>query len=84
MRLASVFPFLKPYRFALLGAFLALCLTTSAVLGIGKGLAYLIDHGFRNGNPHVLDQALLFLLLAVTLLATGTYCRYFLITMTGE
>ena len=82
--LRSLRVYLKPYTLSLLGVGIALIFTSSAVLGIGKGLGYLVDKGFAQHNPDLLDKALLVLLAVTFLLACATYARYYLITYVGE
>lgn len=76
--------YLAPYKLYILGAFFALLITSSSVLGLGKGLGYLIDNGLGAKNPHILNIALIAMMVITALLAVGTYARFFLITYTGE
>lgn len=82
--LAYLFYYIKPYSLATLGAFVALLFTSSAVLGIGSTLKYLIDAGIAQGNTTLLDTYFWRLIGVVVLLAFATYCRYFLISWVGE
>lgn len=77
-------PFLKPYKARIFGAICALTIAAGAVLTIGMGLRKLIDFGFSDDNPEVLDQALIWLGVMILLLAVGTFGRYFLVTWIGE
>ncbi|SOE01072.1 ABC transporter transmembrane domain-containing protein [Caenispirillum bisanense] len=76
--------FLKPYRGAMIGAALALCVTAAATLSIGVGLQRLIDRGLSAGNPAMLDRALLLMLGVIAIIAAGTFARYYLVTWLGE
>lgn len=76
--------YMKPYWLATLGAFVALILTSTTVLGIGAALKYLIDAGIAQGNTTLLDTYFWRLIAVVVLLAFTTYCRYFLISWVGE
>lgn len=76
--------YLRPYRWALAGALLALIFTSSAVLGMGAGLRYLVDEGLGKGDPHLLDRAFAVMLGVVVLLAVATFFRFALITWVGE
>ncbi len=76
--------YLKPYRLGLLGVAIALLVTSSSMLSIGKGLGFLIDSGLSQGNADLLNQALFVLLGIAALLAIGTYSRFYLITYVGE
>lgn len=82
--LRLIYHYLKPYKFFLVGVCIALTFTSSAVLGIGKGISYLVDEGFRKNDPALLDTSLIVLSCVVVLLAIATYARYFLITYLGE
>lgn len=76
--------YVRPYRSSLIAVLVALIVTSSTVLGIGKGISYLIDQGFAQNNPALLDKALIILLVITLLLAIATYARFFLITYVGE
>ncbi|MDA0781589.1 MAG: ABC transporter transmembrane domain-containing protein [Rickettsiales bacterium] len=83
-RLSPVKKYLFPYKPYIIGAFIALLITSSSVLGLGKGLGYLIDNGLSGNNPELLNKALIAMMAITTLLALGTYARFYLITYTGE
>tara|TARA_R110002110_G_scaffold85816_4_gene223751 strand:- start:84767 stop:86587 length:1821 start_codon:yes stop_codon:yes gene_type:complete len=76
--------YLRPYRLAVLGAFLALTIAAGTVLVIGQGLRRLVDDGFAAGNTGLLDDALVALLVVVVVLAGATYSRFFLVSWIGE
>lgn len=76
--------YLRPYRWALAGALLALVITSTAVLGMGAGLRYLVDEGLGKGDPLLLDRAFVVMLGVVLLLAIATFFRFALITWVGE
>lgn len=76
--------YLRPYRWPLAGAMLALIFTSSAVLGMGAGLRYLVDEGLGKGDPQLLDRAFVVMLGVVVLLAIATFFRFALITWVGE
>lgn len=82
--LKLIFQYIKPYKFYFLGVCIALTFTSSAVLGLGKGISYLVDEGFKKNDPALLDTSLIVLFCVVVLLAIATYARYFLITFLGE
>lgn len=83
-QLSPIIPYLQPHKKAIIGVFIALLFTSSSVLGLGKGIQYLIDEGFSGNNPHLLDKALLVLLLVTLLLAAATYTRASLINIVCE
>ncbi len=82
--LKHIMRYLKPYGWSVLGVFIAIIFSSSAVLGMGRGLQYLVDEGFAKGDEALLDKALLFLLVIVVALAFATYARFYLITKVGE
>jgi ATP-binding cassette subfamily B protein len=82
--LSSLLHYLKPYWLGLVGVALALLVTSSSVLSIGKGLGFLIDRGLGSGDTTQLNQALFILLGLAVALAIGTYVRFYLITYVGE
>ncbi len=87
--LRLLLPFLRPYRWPLAGATLALLFTTGLTLGIGQGLRRLIDSGFgsHGAGGHStagLNIAALGLFGVVAALAVATYARFSLIAWLGE
>jgi ATP-binding cassette, subfamily B, bacterial len=82
--LKAITTYLAPYKKGLLGVMVALVFTSSSVLGLGRGIQYLIDQGFSGNNPALLDKALLVLLCVTLLLAVATYTRASLINIICE
>lgn len=82
--LGRLWPFLSPYRAAIVGAAISLLVAGGTVLSIVRGLRYVIDQGFAADNPAMLDHTLIGLLGAIVVLAVSTYCRYSLVTWLGE
>lgn len=82
--LRRLVPYLKPYRWPVAGAALALTVAAGTVLGLGQGLRVLVDQGFATGDEGLLDRALLVLLGVVVLLALATYARFYLVSWLGE
>lgn len=77
--------YLAPYKLHILGAIAALFVTSFSVLGLGKGLGYLIDKGLgQGGDPTLLNTALITLIVITIILALGTFARFFLVTYIGE
>ena len=76
--------YLRPYRRQLIGATIALLITSGGVLGMGTALRHLIDQGIAKGNLHLLSTGYLALLGVVLVLATATYARYLLVSWIGE
>jgi ATP-binding cassette subfamily B protein len=79
--LAKLSRFLRPYRWQLLGATLALIFTAAITLSIGQGLRMLVE-GFQ--DKAALDRALELFAALVLLLALGTFVRFYLVTWIGE
>lgn len=75
---------LKPYRLRLMLAGIALLIASGSVLLMGQGLRLVIDQGFMADNASRLNQALLGVLVVVTVLAVASAGRYYLITWIGE
>jgi ATP-binding cassette subfamily B protein len=76
--------FLRPYRWQMAGATIALIVTAGTMMGLGEGLKHLIDRGFANGDKSLLETSVLVLFGVSVLLALGTYARYYLVTWVGE
>lgn len=76
--------YLRPYRLQILAATVALVFTSSAVLGMGAALRYLVDEGLSKGNTELLDRGFFILLGVVGLLALASYTRYYLVSWIGE
>ena len=56
---AVFWPFLRPHRGRIVLAILALVLVAGALLGMGRGLAYLVDEGLGKRDPALLDRAVM-------------------------
>jgi len=82
--LRGILPYLAPYKVAIAGALVALTIAASAVLIMGVGLRSLVDKGFSGGDTSLLDNALIGLLVVITVLTTATYARFFLVSWIGE
>jgi len=85
--LKSLFPilaFIIPYKKQVAGALLALVLTAMVSLSLGQVVKYVIDSGFIAGSEAQLTQAILMLIGLISLLAIGTFCRFYLMSWLGE
>ncbi len=82
--LRPILKYLKPYRVQIFAAALAVLFTSSAVLGMGAGLRYMVDEGFGKGNPALLDRSFGYLVGVILLLAGATYTRFYLVSLIGE
>tara|TARA_R110000824_G_scaffold91993_1_gene223436 strand:+ start:35475 stop:37238 length:1764 start_codon:yes stop_codon:yes gene_type:complete len=75
---------LRPYRLRLALAGLALLLASGSVLLLGNGLRLVIDRGFLDADAQALGQALVLMLVVVTVLALASALRYYQVTWIGE
>ena len=76
--------FLRPYKWRILIAGIALVTTAGVSLSLGQGVRLLIDQGFVAGSQEALTQTLLLFLALVTLLAFGTFLRFYMVSWLGE
>ena len=76
--------FVRPYRTVVFGALIALTVSAAAVLAMGVGLRLLIDQGLGGDNMGRLNDALMYLIGMVVLLAAGTFSRFYLVSWLGE
>ncbi len=81
--LASLWPFMKPYRLLMIGATLALVLTASMSLTLPLAVRRVVDN-FRVEDGELLDRYFLAALGIAAILAVGTGVRYALVTRLGE
>ncbi|ARO15010.1 ABC transporter ATP-binding protein/permease [Ketogulonicigenium robustum] len=81
--LRALWPFLRPYRTALLGALGALVLTALVSLALPLAARNVVD-GFSAENVAVLDGYFLLALGVAGLLAVGSAARFYLVTRLGE
>ncbi|WP_166366732.1 ABC transporter transmembrane domain-containing protein [Pseudomonas akapageensis] len=76
--------FLKPYRWQVAGALLALVATAAITLSMGQGIRLLVDQGFMTQSAQLLNQSIGLFLLLVLALAVGTFTRFYLVSWIGE
>ena len=76
--------FLKPYRWQVAAALLALVATAAITLSMGQGIRLLVDQGFMTQSAHLLNQTIGLFLLLVLALAVGTFTRFYLVSWIGE
>lgn len=81
LRLLSL---LRPYRWRLVLAAIALLTASASVLLMGQGLRLVIDQGFLAEDVTRLNQALAATLGIVAVLACASALRYYLVTWIGE
>jgi len=82
--LFPIFAFIKPYKLMLAFALLALLITAAVNLSLGQGVKFVIDSGFIAGSVEQLQTAILVLIGLISLLAVGTFCRFYLMSWLGE
>ncbi|MGQ5524788.1 hypothetical protein ACUHMQ_16215 [Chitinimonas sp. PSY-7] len=71
---------LAPYRTRIVMAAIALVIAAGCMLLVGQGLRAVIDKGFVDSNPALLDQALLALFGLIAIMASATYVRFYLVS----
>jgi ATP-binding cassette subfamily B protein len=76
--------FLRPYRGRIATALVALVVAAGCVLGLGQGLRHVIDAGFGSGDPHLLNAALIGVVVVSVILAAATWTRFYLMMSVGE
>lgn len=79
-----VFAFVLPYKKMLAGALIALLLTSGVSLSLGQGLRLIIDSGFIAGSQQQLSSAIGIMIIMISLLAIGTFSRFYLMSWLGE
>ncbi len=81
--LASLWPFMRPYKVLMIGATLALIVTAGMTLTLPVAVRRVVDH-FRIEDGELLDWYFLAALGIAAVLAVGTGIRYALVTRLGE
>ncbi|AOT06914.1 ABC transporter transmembrane domain-containing protein [Pseudoalteromonas luteoviolacea] len=85
--IASLLPivaFIKPYKWVAMLALLVLLITAGLNLSIGQGVKFVIDSGFIAGSKAQLTQAISGLVILISMVAVGTFCRFYLMSWLGE
>jgi ATP-binding cassette subfamily B protein len=77
-------PYLRPHRGRVGLALLSLIVAAGTVLAFGACLRALIDRGFNQGQPAVLDYALASVLVVAAVLAIASGSRFYLVSWLGE
>lgn len=65
-------------------ALFALLITAAVNLSLGQGVKFVIDSGFIAGSVEQLQSAILGLIGLISLLAVGTFSRFYLMSWLGE
>ncbi|MFO1163122.1 MAG: ABC transporter transmembrane domain-containing protein [Reyranellaceae bacterium] len=82
--LALLGPYLRPYRGKTVLALLSLLVAAGTVLAFGACLRALIDRGFSDGRPDILNYALASLIVVAVVLAIASGARFYLVSWLGE
>jgi ATP-binding cassette, subfamily B, bacterial len=77
-------PYLTPYRGRAALALVSLVIAAGTVLAFGACLRALIDRGFAQGRPDVLNYALASLIVVAVVLAIASGARFYLVSWLGE
>lgn len=82
--LYPIFSFIRPYKLMVALALFALLITAAVNLSLGQGVKFVIDSGFIAGSKQQLSLAILILIGLISLLAIGTFSRFYLMSWLGE
>ena len=82
--LKPIFAFIRPYTFMMILALTALLATSAVSLSLGQGIKMVIDNGFIAGSENQLKTALSIMIAMISLLAIGTFSRFYLMSWLGE
>ncbi|KZN28941.1 hypothetical protein N480_09240 [Pseudoalteromonas luteoviolacea S2607] len=82
--LLPIVSFIKPYKWVAALALCVLVVTAGLNLSIGQGVKFVIDSGFIAGSEEQLTQAIGGLVILISLVAIGTFCRFYLMSWLGE
>ncbi|MGF1732584.1 ABC transporter transmembrane domain-containing protein [Photobacterium kasasachensis] len=82
--LLSILRFVKPYKTMVAAALLALLVTAVVSLSIGQGVKMIIDNGFMAGSKEQLSHAIGVMVVMISILAVGTFTRFYLMSWLGE
>src|SRR5947208_2403436 len=77
-------PYLRPHRGRVALALLSLLVAAGTVLAFGACLRALIDRGFGQGRPDILNYALASLIVVAVVLAIASGARFYLVSWLGE
>lgn len=77
-------PYVLPYKKYLVCTIIALVITAFSILMMSHSIRYIIDNGFTNKFVGGLNKSIIYMMLLVFVLATGSAVRFFFITYVGE
>lgn len=76
--------FLRPYKKTIMLAGAALFVAAGSTLVIPRAVGRIIDIGFSDNRPELINYYFIALMGVVAVLAAATYARYYLVTWLGE
>ena len=82
--LATLVPFLWPFRGRIVAASAALIVSSAATLVLPAALRGLIDRGFSTAQIQLISQYFLLFMLAAAVLGLATSVRFYFVTWIGE
>ncbi|KZZ58838.1 ABC transporter ATP-binding protein [Oleiphilus sp. HI0125] len=82
--LLKLWAFMRPYKWTLVGASIALIFTAAITLSIGQGVRLLVDDGLVANSLDGLSDTVQLVFLLSLLMAVGTYARFYLVSWLGE
>src|ERR1700743_8907 len=82
--LLALMPFLRPYRFMMVGAFFALLIAAAAQLALPLALRQLIDHVFAERDLGTINKWFLGFLAAAVVFGAFAALRFYMVTWVGE
>jgi len=82
--LSKLGDYLKHYKWACAGATIAIMIAAGTLLSMGQGMRILVDQGFVEDNPDLLNQAIVILMGLILLMALASFFRHFSIHWVGE
>ncbi len=82
--LATLWPFIRPYRATLAAALGALLVAAVAMLALPVALRYLIDRGFAGGDVGTINRYFAWFLAAAVVFGGFAALRFYLVSWLGE
>ncbi|MBN3492462.1 ABC transporter transmembrane domain-containing protein [Vibrio neptunius] len=82
--LLELMTFIRPYRWKVVAALMALIVTASLTLSVGQGVRLLIDQGFAQQSTQELSSAIQLIVALTVMISIGTFFRFYLVSSVGE
>jgi ATP-binding cassette, subfamily B, bacterial len=80
----EILKLLNPPFWHVFFGFCAILIASVTFLAFGLGVKFLIDKGFVNENPEILNQGLLYLGIIIFILSCSSYIRYYCLNWASE